>query len=158
MIHPRDVRDLIVAPALHQLDLYSLAAEQLVMGTAAAESGFRYLRQIGGGPALGLWQMEPATYIDLINNYLFYKTDLRERLMPLQARVPAGFAQLPSNHMYAAAMCRVHYRRFKAPLPPAGAVERLGEYWKKYYNTEKGAGTFEHFVEAYNEMVAGLYE
>ena len=37
------------------------AAAQLVYRTGLAESGYRVTRQVGGGPARGYWQMEPAT-------------------------------------------------------------------------------------------------
>lgn len=51
----------IVRPALVTIDLYSDAAENLVMGTAAQESHLDYVKQSGNGPALSLFQMEPAT-------------------------------------------------------------------------------------------------
>ena len=77
-LDPRQVRDLVVRPVLDRLGLTKpLAAERLLMGTAAQESQFRYLRQIGGGPALGLWQMEPATFADLWRRFEA-RFDLRE--------------------------------------------------------------------------------
>ncbi len=39
------------------------------------------------------------------------------------------------NLAYATAMCRVHYLRVPRPLPDAGAVRAMGEYWKRHYNT-----------------------
>ena len=42
-------------------------------GTAAVESRMgTYLRQIGG-PALGIWQVEPATHLDCWDNWLDYR-------------------------------------------------------------------------------------
>lgn len=52
----------VVRPVLRVMSAWSQPAEDLVMGTAAQESRLTYLRQLGGGPALGLWQMEPATH------------------------------------------------------------------------------------------------
>ena len=41
-------------------------AIDLLMGTCAQESHMgTYLRQLGGGPALGIFQMEPFTFLDL---------------------------------------------------------------------------------------------
>ncbi|XQZ98796.1 hypothetical protein ACOZ4Y_02380 [Komagataeibacter rhaeticus] len=51
----------IVAPALDMIGLGGAAAINLLTGTALAESGLTYVQQNGGGPALGLWQMEPCT-------------------------------------------------------------------------------------------------
>ena len=51
---------LVIRPALKKLRLWSPSAEELVFGTAIVESGLTYLKQHGDGPALGLWQVEPA--------------------------------------------------------------------------------------------------
>ncbi|QNT79169.1 hypothetical protein [Entomobacter blattae] len=69
----------IITPALATLGLASEAAINLVTGTALAESHARYVKQIND-PALGLWQMEPATHKDIWQNYLHYKPDLVAKL------------------------------------------------------------------------------
>lgn len=47
----------------------SSSAVNLLLGTAAQESAFgTYLRQIGGGPARGVFQMAPATAKDIWEN------------------------------------------------------------------------------------------
>ena len=43
-----------IKPALLAIGKDSVAAQQLVLGTACAESDLKYREQIGGGPALGL--------------------------------------------------------------------------------------------------------
>jgi len=44
-------------------DLASPVAVKLLLGTAAQESRFgTFLHQLGGGPAKGAFQMEPATF------------------------------------------------------------------------------------------------
>ena len=47
-----------------------------------------------------------------------------------------------------AAFARLQYRRFKDPLPGVGDLEAQAKYWKKFYNTELGRGTIEHFLKA----------
>ncbi len=59
----------IVQPVLAALGTWSLESEMLLMGTAAHESLLIYTHQIGG-PALGYFQMEPATHDDCWTNYL----------------------------------------------------------------------------------------
>ena len=60
--------------------MWSTAAEELVLGTAIVESSLIYISQHGAGPALGLWQVEPATHDDLYANYLSYRQELGSRL------------------------------------------------------------------------------
>ncbi|SMF86500.1 hypothetical protein SAMN05428998_1881, partial [Tistlia consotensis USBA 355] len=64
------------------------AAVELLLGTAAQESGFRYLAQLGGGPALGPYQSEPATRADVHDSYLRYRPDLERRVASLLAPHP----------------------------------------------------------------------
>ena len=61
---------MVIRPALTKINLWSRSAEELVLGTAIVESGLTYLKQRGEGPALGLWQIEPATHEDLYTNFL----------------------------------------------------------------------------------------
>lgn len=154
------LRTEIVRPTLKALSLWTPAAENLVLGTAVTESRLRFVRQVGGGPALGLWQMEPTTHDDLWSSYLFYNHALADLVLPMAGDIIGGWPpphELIWNLRYACAMCRVHYRRIKAPLPANEAVA-LASYWKRYYNTPLGAGTIEkatpHFaaaVESYKE-------
>jgi hypothetical protein len=57
------------------------------------------------------------------------------------------------NDLYAAAMCRVHYRRAKAPLPRLDDPDALARYWKDTYNSANGAGTPEHFKTSFIALV-----
>lgn len=150
MIDVEQFRAAVVGPALRHLGLWSPAAENLVVGTALAESGLTYLTQLGGGPALGPFQMEPATHADIWDNWLRYRPDLGWTAAMLRAGWPDGAAQLRTNWLYAAAMCRLHYRRAPEPLPDADDVVGLAYYWKEHYNTRLGAGVPTKFVDAYN--------
>ncbi|QQG36812.1 MAG: hypothetical protein HYS17_03310 [Micavibrio aeruginosavorus] len=143
----RQFRDYIAVPALGRINAYSRAAEQLVIGTALAESGLMFLQQIGRGPARGLFQMEPATHDDIWERYLSKKLGLLNDLKSLLIRDMDLHDQLRGNLFYAAAMCRIHYMRFKEPLPEANNWAGMAAYWKKYYNTPAGAGTVEGFLQ-----------
>jgi len=157
MINVRDFRDCVVAPALSHLKLYSLAAEQLVLATAVHESHLTYLRQIGGGPARGLFQMEPATHRDIWTRYLAYRPALAARTLMMRALWASTESQLVNNSAYACALCRIHYRRVRAPLPPAGDAAAIAAYWKQHYNTPRGAGSAALFIGSYQQFVAPLY-
>src|SRR6056300_1676988 len=86
MLDPAQFRSQIIIPALDVLGLNSKAAQELLLGTAIQESRLTYLKQIGGGPALGLYQIEPATHHDLYANYLSYRPLLRELMFDLGSR------------------------------------------------------------------------
>lgn len=149
MISVTQFRELIVRPALQSIGLYSISAEELVLGTALQESRLTYIKQLGRGPALGFFQMEPATFSDIWVNYLKYNRALGERVEKL-AITPATD---PNNLIYslpfAAAMCRVHYLRVPEALPEQGDYEGQAEYWKEHYNTFLGAGTEEGYLESW---------
>ena len=144
MININDLRTHVIQPVLKRLELYSPAAEQLLLATAMAESKLEYLQQVRG-PARGIYQMEPATHDDIWRNFLRYKDRLANNVavcMTAESRID----QLRSNLAYATAMCRVHYFRVPAPLPAAGDALGIARYWKQYYNTNLGKGTVEGFL------------
>lgn len=144
----KQLRELIIAPVLKTLGLYSKEAEDLIFGTACVESGCgEYIAQLGGGPAKGIYQMEPATAKDIYANFLKYKPDLQAKLDALRCEGLTLEENLVGNLYFATAMCRIHYLRQPGAIP--SDLEGLAEYWKKYYNTPLGKGTVNKFVEAY---------
>ena len=158
-MNPVQVRDYVIRPALQRIGLWSLAAEQLVFGTGWVETGYNWLDQTtpGPGPAYGPWQMEERTHDDIWLNYLSGQTDLADALVRM-----AGFGvvtkppviALHGNLFYGAAMCRVYYKRLKAPLPAAGDAPNMAAYWKNYYNTPAGAGTLDRAIPLFRQAVA----
>lgn len=148
MLNIEQFRTEIVRPAIDTLGMGGLAAERLVTCTAIAESGLTYLRQHGNGPALGVFQIEPATFWDIYNRYLDGRADLRARLDPL-ASGQAPLEQLVTNLAFSAAICRLRYWMSPEPLPPADDADAMGAYWKAIYNTPLGAGRAAKFAALY---------
>ena len=151
MIDPGQLLRLVIRPALIHIGLHSQAAEQLVLGTALAESAGKHLHQVGGGPALGLWQMEPATHDDIYENYLKNRRELDALVDGLRtsAALTDGAFELIGNLYYGAAMCRIHYRRIPAAMPYAGSIDGMAHYWKQHYNTPAGKGTVEKALPSF---------
>ncbi|MHC8494001.1 hypothetical protein ACTU44_14995 [Thalassospira sp. SM2505] len=164
-INSEQLRTMIVRPVLAALDLpASDVAENLLLGTAAHESHLGdYIKQVGGGPAMGIYQMEPATLDDCYVNYLDYssraalKAKVDAFLGPQPAATdgsPDKAGQLASNLAYATAMCRIRYYRAPGALPSdPNDLNSLAAYWKQYYNTPLGAGTVEQFIADYNRYL-----
>ena len=144
----------IVEYALYKVDSYSDDALALVVRTGMAESGYRALKGYGeGNPAIGFWQIEPATMNDMITNYIHYRSHYKKNLISLGMNFENDTTlSVMSNMAVQAALCRLHYRRDKDPIPSWDDVEAQGSYWKRVYNTVKGRGTVEHFVKANSDV------
>ena len=154
---PKQFRECVVRPTLKMLHPeieYSLAAEELLMLTAAHESHLgTYLVQ-KGGPALGVYQMEPVTHRDLWTNFIKPGSLLNHRLKLLISLELTDYNNLTGNLFYATAMARVHYFRVKEPLPDV-TPNALAKYWKKHWNTELGKGTVNEALANYARYVNG---
>jgi hypothetical protein len=138
----------IIKETLDHMNLYSEDALEMIYRTGKAESGYRTLQQYGGGPALGFFQMEPATYRDIWENYVMYREKYRNKLYSLGFDDSKMDYCLMSNIGIQVAMCRLHYRRVPSALPKAEDLEGQAKYWKEHYNSHLGKGTIEHFMEA----------
>lgn len=147
MLDSREFRLYVIRPTLVHLELWSSAAELLLLGTALAESNLRWLVQKRGGPGLGLYQIEPVTHKDVWESYLSksMKSKLKAKVVWLTSRNPLN-EQLVCNLAYATAIARVIYWRKPEALPEADNIKGLAKYWKDHYNTYLGAGKEEDFV------------
>jgi hypothetical protein len=146
--YPDDILTRYIRPTLDYLKLGGIAAEELMLGTALQESGGGYRLVQAGGPALGIWQMEPATHNDLWTNWIPGQSGLAKALEALRLAPFAGAViELASNPIYACAMARLVYRRRPEPLPPYGDLAAQAAYYKQWYNTPLGAATVEEYIE-----------
>lgn len=148
MIHPPHFRQYVLRPVLQSLELWSPEAEELLMGTAAVESGFQYLHQIKG-PAVGIFQMEPNTIRDIL--HWIEKRSLASCIAKWMIKEISSVEQCHGNLYFAAALARVFYWKVPAGIP----VDLPGwaKYWKRHYNTPLGKGTEEKYIEAYNRLI-----
>lgn len=159
VINIEQFRTRVVQPVLQSLagwnaQMNAPAAENLLVGTAVQESRLTYLAQVGGGPALGVMQIEPNTHDDIWTNYLAYRADLAQVVDSFSAGTSHTAQQLPWNLAYSVAMARLVYWRQPAALPADGTdLEALGAFWKTHYNTQGGAGTAAEWVENYQKYV-----
>ncbi|BBA32644.1 uncharacterized protein sS8_0679 [Methylocaldum marinum] len=155
---PKEFLEDVIRPTLMGINKHSIVAEQLLLGTAIQESRLKYLNQLGGGPALGYFQMEPNTHDDIWKNYLAYRNHLAAKVCAVGEISTTNLPDstiLASNHRYAAAMARVHYLRVPATLPLAGDINAIAGYWKQHYNTYGGKGTIDEFVINWQKAGAG---
>jgi len=146
--------NLAIRPALLGIKLWTPAAEELLLGTAIVESDLLLRKQLGGGPARGLFQMEPVTHDDIWANYLKYKLDLAKSISAVMTSPAANkLLELEKNDKYASAMARAHYSRAPTPIPQAGNVQAMAKYWKDYYNTWRGQGRETKYLEKWSKTM-----
>ncbi len=145
----------LIARVTKNLGLYSPEAVSLIYNTGLVESGYRFLRQMGSGPARGFFQCEPWVAVDICNNYLKYRDKRLKKASSASNVYWHTFIDpnesdwdfiLESNLAAQIVMCRLHYRRVPKPIPDKDDIPGQAEYWKKYYNTDKGRGTIQHFL------------
>ncbi len=149
-MHTEQIKQYIIEPTLKQLNLYSESAVNLLLGTAAQESQMGYYIKQISGPALGMYQMEPATHDDIVTNYLNYRDELKQQV---QSIAPINADELMHNLRYSTAMARLHYARVSEALPEANDIEGLARYYKRYYNTPQGKATTDEFINNYQQQV-----
>lgn len=163
----------VIWPTLSAINVSSRDWAALLLGTAIAESGLSYRTQIGGGPGLGVYQVERRTHRDNWENWLRYGQDpdvLRESKASLPASISASFSTLPTlqqiannikameqelinNDVYATLMAYTWYRRRMGNTPPnRRVVLDMGKKWKQHYNIT-GAGTAKKFETRWNNFI-----
>jgi hypothetical protein len=143
---------ILVETTLQNFGYYSPDSVNLILGTIAQESAYgKYRKQLGNGPALGICQMEPATFNDICKNYLKYHPDIEAKIKEVARVTVLSALDMISNDRLSVCMCRVHYLRVSAKMPVT--IEGYAAYWKQYYNTVKGKGTEAEFIRNYHLYV-----
>jgi hypothetical protein len=158
MINAKDLRDYVVVPTLESMGevfpgANSEHAVNLLIGTVFQESVFgdeTRLKQVQG-PALGIYQIEPATNQDTWDNYLAFREDRASWVRGLASQNCSDFdAELVTNLRYATAIARIKYWRSQFEWPEdAKDTYALGVIWNDHYNANPVHGFPEDFVKAF---------
>lgn len=161
-INPEQFYNHVISPTLDCMGRFidsrmsSPEAKKLLLGTACAESQLTYITQLNDGIARGLYQMEPATYKDICNWLEKYKgQDFKNKIIyciyeEMYREIPE-VTQLIYNLRLQTIFARLHYWRVSDPIPEATPLQAA--YWKKFYNTAQGAGTVQHYINSYPDVV-----
>lgn len=149
MFHVEQFRNLILEPILSGINLYSEAAENLLVGTALVESELYYLHQKNGG-ALGFFQIEPETYEDLIKRV---NDNLKKRIL-----FTLGYIEFPKVHRLksdiglSVVIARLKYYLHPSPLPKKkDDLFGLAKYWSTIYNTRQNPDSERRFINLYKK-------
>lgn len=142
---PRHLRDIVIA-VCNVLGHGAPAncAVDLMLETAAQET---HCGQIAdptpNGAGRGLFQIDPIAFNDICQRARPNDVNLISQNFGINIRTVRHDA-LDHSPLLSAIFCRLFYKLLPAPIP-ATLVERAA-YWKKYYNTELGAGTVGQYV------------
>ena len=129
---------------------YTVDAVELMMGTAAVESDFgTNIYQIGGGPGLGFFQMEPHTARSLWKHQLSKRPGLINAIVDICHVAAHNDWYLEHNVAYQIMMARIRYLPYPAPIPPADDIPGQALYWDRAYNRNPDAGFPEDYIKKY---------
>lgn len=132
----------------------------LVIATGLVESRFKYIRQLGTGPARGFFQCEPQTALDNNLHYLKHRPKLMRKcaestlvdLKYWQTGDEKTWSKILETNIAAGIVhCRLKYWRVPKKMPNTG--EGMAKMWKDYYNTHLGAGHVEDFMDLYTKYL-----
>lgn len=140
MMDESDFLKLIIVPTLVSIGLDSSPSRILLLGTAIIESELIFLEQNGGGPGLGVYQIEPNTHKD-IQRYLNRTVNTR---LKETAWATCFYSCFPSddalihNLRYATVIARIKYYMQQEALPKSDDAIGLAKYHKRFFNGGHG--------------------
>lgn len=157
-INVNHLKHLIIKPTLREMGekFNDEAAINLLLMTTAAETKVgTYLKQgyqsVADmcGVALGIYQMEPNTFIDVWERFKWKETDLVANKLIVESMSP-----LISDLRFSTIMARAKYYLVPSSLPEANNVEELAHYYAKYwYAGEHYEDRKQKAIKAYRELV-----
>ena len=153
-----ELRVFVIRPTLEQLGSWSTAAENLLLGTAAQESGLGFHLKTKRGRGLGIFQITPQTHINVWDKYLITIPNVASDIRGLASQhefLAHPHAELATNLSYATAIAWMIYQRHQKALPAADDIEALGRYWRRYFH-HRATDNVEAFVNSYQKYVLGV--
>jgi len=154
-----EFRQYVVRPTLEQLGHQSLAAENLLVGTAAKESGLGFHLTNRHTHGLGIYQIRPRIHRSIWDNFLVGHPALASKIRGLASQhefLSHPHAELATNLSYATAIAWMIYYRHGKELPQANDVDALARYWQRYYQRPHGLkkrSLYDHsdFISSYRQ-------
>lgn len=151
-----EMREYVIRPTLKYLGVDSSVAEELLLGTAAQESGLGFHLKQTRQRALGVYQIDPMTHHCIWDKYLAFKPDLASKVRGLASQhefLAHPHQELTTNLKYATAIAWLVYCRSNKPLPTAGDLDGLASFWYKNFH-HRPTGSKEEFISHYRELIS----
>ncbi|TNE78137.1 MAG: hypothetical protein EP334_05450 [Gammaproteobacteria bacterium] len=147
-----DLRHLVIRETLNYLHDWSQAAENLLLGTAAHESG------LGGwheGRRVGLYRITPSMHRTVWDKYLIHHPQLASDIRGIAGQhsfLKDPHGELVTNLKYATAIAWMVYRRAEQTLPSASDIHALGVYWQRHFRS-RAEGSARDFITSYQLLI-----
>lgn len=134
-------------------------AVNLMFWTGYVESRYEYIRQLGQGPAMSFWQIEPDTAVDNIKSYLKYRKTLKKKCADITFTDPRLWDSEDTSvwswileHNMAAGIIHSRLKYWRSPKPMPGNIQDAAKIWKDVYNSSKGAGSIDKFIRLISDI------
>ncbi|MCP3907268.1 MAG: hypothetical protein GY712_04555 [Oceanicoccus sp.] len=137
-INAVDLTEHVIKPTLDYLGVRSLAAEKLLLGTAAQESDFDpfYQHCESQSQGIGIYQITSAQHRIVWDKYLAFHPNLASKVRGLASQhqfLKDPDQELKTNLAYSTAIAWVIYLQSEHQLPEANDSEGLGHFWEQYF-------------------------
>ena len=132
------------------------AARELLFGTACTESGLRPRFQDKYGTAIGMFQVEYATFLDIWERAIKIKHPALYDAISRKYSTRGGaitFEDLQTSDELCAVIARMKYAENNEPIPPASDIASQAKYYKKYYNTDLGKASHYSYIKRRAEVL-----
>lgn len=144
-----------VLDSLHGLSFDKVGYKKLLVETMAYESERGTFIKQKGGPALGVYQIEPSTHRYVVKDWLERKGEDREILKKALKRwtlkgVKNSYNITKNIHYQTLVAFLVYYHRVGG-FPALTTLKDRATLYKKHYNTYKGKGTVRGYIEKAHE-------
>jgi len=152
-----ELRQWVIKPTLKRLGVYSKAAENLLLATAAQESGLGSHLKPAGQRALGIYQIHSLSHRHIWDDHLAQRSDMASIVRGLASQqdfLSQPHAELATNLSYATAIAWFMYARHDDfSLPKNNDVKTLASLWKRFYHP-KSNSSIEDFNENFQRYIS----
>ena len=136
-INAVDLLEQVITPTLITLGMHSPAAEKLLLGTAAQESGFDPFSQNHNG--IGIYQISSQQHRQAWDGYLAFRPDLASQVRGLASQrqfLNNPDQELKTNLAYSTAIAWIIYLQTEHQLPAADDVDGLCNVWQSTFSQQ----------------------
>jgi hypothetical protein len=152
-----ELRQWVIKPTLKRLGVYSKAAENLLLATAAQESGLGSHLKPAGQRALGIYQIHSLAHRHIWDDHLAQHSNMASLVRGLASQhdfLSQPHAELATNLSYATAIAWFMYARHENfSLPKSDNINALASLWKRFYHP-KSKASIDDFSENFNRYVS----